>query len=139
MTLRGKPYEPNIILDDGLLPGILVSKFTLMFYDSDYHTFESIKLNHENIRSFPSSRLIDLISQSDYKKGFRLKLKGTDLFVHDWHQERPFGGEDQNKFPLFSKFKPLVMPEEVANKFRIQIQNYSVELDEWSNPNIIND
>lgn len=136
VQLKGNPNSPIIIIDDGLWIGATTQGFNLVFFNDQEEVIKRIKLNM-NIRTFLTKDLLDLINQSNYKKGYRLKLKGTDLYVVGWQERTGRFMDKAHRYPMFAKYNPLVMPLDVAVTFQAMVKDYDLEVNQWENKNII--
>lgn len=133
VQLRGNPMAPTIIINDGLIIGARVERFSLVFYDRKGNILETVKMNM-NIRRFPTGRLIGLLMESDNAIGYRLRLKNSDLFVAGWQKDvrkSRFHSKEMN-YPLLSRYNPLVMTKENALAILERIDPaYEIEIDQY--------
>jgi hypothetical protein len=134
VQIKGNPWSPTLIIDNGLKLGCIVRGFYLIFIEKEtQRELEAIKMNM-NIKTYPTRDLYELIRKCDNTAGYRLRLSGTDLFVSGWQDRIGKLMLREVRYPLFAKFRPIVMPEETAITLSHLVEDYDIEVSKYSNP-----
>ncbi len=134
VQIKGNPWSPTLIIDNGLKLGCIVRGFQLIFIEKEtQRELEAVKMNM-NIKTYPTIQLYELIKRCANTAGYRLKLSGTDdLFVSGWQERIGKLMRKDVRYPVFSKFCPIVMPEETAITLSNLVEDYDIVIDKYSN------
>lgn len=140
VQLKGEKQNPMIIIDDGLILSAYIKNFELIFVDKPYHgdVIEKVKLTYQNIKNFPAKDLFEIIKEAEHLDGYRIKLKGHDLFLCGYqHRSRDSSmlHDKDRLFPVFGKIDLHVYKgEELVTDIIQKIdKDYKVELNQYEN------
>jgi len=139
VQLKGNPQNPMIVLNDSLCLSAYAKNFYLKFLDrpNQGNLVEEIKLTHENIKTYPTKKLVELIENNQQTGMFKIRLKNTDLalvgYEHAARDSMPLVNGSL-LYPVFGTLRPHLyktedMAEEVFDKLK---SRYPIEIIQMS-------
>lgn len=135
VQLKGNPQNPMIVLNNSLCLSAYVSNFYLRFLDkpNQGNLVEEVKLTYNNVKHYPTKRLIEIIQNNEQLGMYKIVLMGTELslvgYEHAARDNDPFIDNDL-LYPVFGTLKPHLyktldmaqdVHDKIVNRFPIQI------------------
>jgi len=141
IQLKGNPENPMIVLNEGLILSAYVNNFNLRMLTRGNQggLVEEIKLTKHNIENYPVRDLMEIIEENEQTAGWRIKLKGHQLFVCGYaHADRDNSllYEKDAMFPVFGSINLHIYKTEesainVYDKLETTCPNLEIELDQY--------
>jgi hypothetical protein len=127
VRLIGDDNCPAVVYKEKYVLSCYVKNFDLIFTDKPKEGSEVTRVKLQQGVSFPKEDLVKLLDNCEHRKVYRVKVKGTSLFLSGYNFLDKQNSE--GRYPVFSKFgSKIYFSQEYAEQICADYAEYDLEI-----------